>query len=283
MAFTLHDLGYEDSKNLTSTENRKRGGFDRNLSLRPEGYVYVFSVSQKAFLVERPPLFPKFVIPACPKDREYIEVAKIPNPYPQAIMDWDKEKVVRAPDEVDNSGVRVAIDLIDPNNLGYTLDWSCPADAVAFVQTGAGTNLARQGVFIDLSPEPSKEELEKAKKRRHGYYEGLRVNANLLEKTRPKDLATEVFFNDDYHMMADYFGLEYAWHAKLSQKYECPNCGDSIAIGIAFHKTNEGDCVIDWKRYFLAGRCTKQQYDEVMAVFETEKGRKRASGEAARS
>ena len=268
MAFELHTLDYQDSKEMTARENLRVNptGLDRNLTRKPDRYIYIFSVSQKTLKIERPPLYPNLTIPAVKKGQKWVLAAAIPDPQPQAIKDEDKGRIVLAPDPIDYSGLRVAVDLIDPNNLGYSLDWSCPEDAVAFVQTGAGCNLALQGVFLDFTPGPSEAELEKAMKRRHKYYDGLRRNATLLEKTDPKKLANEVFFNEDYHFMADYFGLEYSWHSALNQTVECPNCGERIKEGIAFHGTGDSICIIDPKRAFLAGKISKKQYDEILAV-----------------
>src|ERR1700743_3048957 len=268
MAFELHTLDYQDSKEMTARENLRVNptGMDRNLTRKPDRYIYIFSVSQKPLKIERPPLYPNLTIPAVKKGQKWVLPAAIPDPQPQAIKDEDKGRIVLAPDPIDYSGLRVAVDLIDPNNLGYSLDWSCPEDAVAFVQTGAGCNLALQGVFLDFTPEPSEAELEKALKRRHKYYDGLRRNATLLEKTDPKKLADEGFFNEDYHFMADYFGLEYSWHSALNQTVACQNCGERIKEGIAFHGAGDTICIIDPKRAFLAGKISKKQYDEILAV-----------------
>jgi hypothetical protein len=283
MTVELHTLDYPDSRQMTTEQNLRVNpvGFDRNITRKPDRYIHLFSISQKPLKIERPPLYPLLKIPPCPKDKPWIKVASIPDPHPQAIKDEDKGRIVLAPDPIDYSGLRVAVDLIDSNNLGYSLDWSCPEDAIAIVQTGAGCNLAQQGVFLDFSETPSDQELAKAKNRRHKYYEALRMNANLLEKTDAKKLANEVFFNEDYHFMADYFGLEYSWHSAMSQTVECKNCGERIKENIAFHKGSDGmDCVLDWKRYFLAGKCDKEKYDSVMALLEP---KPKASGAAART
>ena len=280
MSFDLHtldndrpELGDKSSDALTRMSNIPVGAIDRNLTRKPDRYIYLFTVSKRGFTIERPPLFPRIKVPACGPQERYKLFQAIPDPVIQPIMDWDKGKNVAAPDPPD--GVRVAVDLIDPNNLANSLDWVCPEYAVAEVQQGSGCNLANQGLFFDYTPIPSEQELVKAEKRRHDYYERLRMNADMLEKTNPKELALAVFFNNDYHQMADYFGLEYSWHRVMSVMASCPNCGDKIKQGVGFHKTDFGVCIIDWQAAVKAGI---KKYEDVPDELKWRDGEKRGPG-----
>jgi hypothetical protein len=41
---------------------------------------------------------------------------------------------------------------------------------------------------------------------------------------------------------------------------DCPNCGERIKAGVAFHKQEEGTlCILDWKRAVASGVRTRQQ------------------------
>jgi hypothetical protein len=52
------------------------------------------------------------------------------------------------------------------------------------------------------------------------------------------------------HFAMDYFGLQATWHMSHRHKTECPNCGELVLEGVAYHKNGSGDdCIIDYDRY----------------------------------
>src|ERR1700678_2406309 len=106
-------LGEKSSRVLTEAQNRmwSGGGIDRNITRKPDHYVYLFTVSKRAFTIERPPLFPHITVPACGPQEEWKLFMAVPDPVMQPIMDWDKGRNVAAPDPPD--AVRVAVDLIN--------------------------------------------------------------------------------------------------------------------------------------------------------------------------
>ncbi len=275
-------LGEKSSKVLTEAQNRvwTGGGIDRNITRKPDRYIYLFTISKRSFIIERPPLFPRINVPACEPQEQYKLFFALPDPVMQTIMDWDKGRNIAAPDPPD--AVRVAVDLINPNNISQDLDWACPEYAMATVQQGAGMNLADQGLFFDYDPVPSKKELKKAEARRHNYYNRLRMNADRLQVTNPKEMAQEVFFNNDYHLMADYFGLEYPWHKVMTIMATCPNCGEKIKQGVGFHKSEFGICVLDWRVAVEAGIKTRADVPEGKEFWGPGRPPNKASGVSAR-
>jgi hypothetical protein len=143
------------------------------------------------------------------------------------------------------------------------MDSALPPDSYAI-----GTDLRAQGVFWTRNNPPTEAEVAKAHKRIEKYYRGLLEKATALEYSNPKELA-ERLQNEDYHLAADYFGEEFSWHKKRVKKVapvvksECPNCGNEIKRGIAFHfDPDTGLCVLDWKRAYEAGKVKLEDVPE---------------------
>lgn len=221
----------------------------------PEYFVYIYSVSQKQFEVNRPPHIPRLILKGCREDKEYVECAKLAHPFEQSDRD------------VDNGEVRVRFH----NASKIAIDILCPeaVDMDSALAPGANTvDLRAQGLFWSRNNPPTAEEIKKAHGRREKYYRERLERATALEYTNPKELAERI--NEDDHLAADYFGEEYSWHKKrvkkappVAAKVDCPYCGESIKPGVAFHKTDDGEfCVLDWKRALESGRVTKKQVPE---------------------
>jgi hypothetical protein len=62
----------------------------------------------------------------------------------------------------------------------------------------------------------------------------------------------------DHHLAAEMFGQDVDWHKVTTPKIECPNCGEKIKEGIAFHYSNGQKCILDWERAWLAGAVKKE-------------------------
>jgi len=219
---------------------------DANFSRKPDYFVYIFTVSKRAFLIRQPTLFPRLSVPACSSDEHYKLVAKIPHPFQELdITDGGAGQIINR----GHDARQVAMSLVNPNNLTLDQDAAVAPGSV----TGIGNNLSVQGVFWTLNEVPTEEELVKAEKRREVYYRSLLNKARALEVSNPKGLEDEL--NQDYRMAADYFGEEFSWHKRHTARATCPNCGESITPGIAYHKNKELDmlCIIDRARAEAAG------------------------------
>lgn len=253
------------SKQHTLTENN--GWYDArvdiNLIREPKRFIYIFTVSKRGFTIERPPLFPMLHVPACGPDQRYRMVAKIPDPFNQAVMNTENWRIRGEA----HDGLRVAIDLINPNNITNDPDWEVPVKFAGALNTGTGCDLSRQGVFLSLGEEPSIQQIEKAEKKVHGYYEWLRSGPEVgIELMDEKDARYAASMNKDYGMMADYFGLTYPWHGKKAAMVECPNCGERIAKGAPWHVSSLGPCINDWKAAVRAGiKKTDEVPGEILA------------------
>lgn len=227
------------SQALAGDLNLPIAGIDPNLVRKPEYYVHLYTVSKREFTISQPPLFPKVVVPACKEGERYTLVCSIPHPMQQL----DREGAVGELIVRGHTAEYVAASLVNPNNP------SLDQDAVINPQfvLGIGVDLTCQGVFWTRNHPPTEQEIAKAEGRREKYYRGLMERARTLEISNPKEL--EQLITQDFHMAADYFGEERAWHKKMSRTVECPNCGDSIKAGIAFHRSSAGVlCIIDPSR-----------------------------------
>ena len=72
-----------------------------------EYYVHVFNISRQSFPVNQP-LFKGRVLPACPADKPYIEVARFPNVVEEKVVQADTGQITK----IEYAGEHVAMDLI---------------------------------------------------------------------------------------------------------------------------------------------------------------------------
>jgi hypothetical protein len=165
---------------------------------------------------------------------------------------------------------RFCMDVCNPDNLG--LD----QNAVIATPTGIGNNLSAKGVFwatekectFDPSdtkkerPTPPTKHLEDAKNRMEVYYRTLVEKANTVHSSSPKDLPD--MMTPEHLAAAEYleenFGMQFAWHQKMSRLENCDLCGEKTKAGVAFHRMEDGGiCVRDWTRAVKAGARTRAQ------------------------
>jgi len=209
-----------------------------NMVRQAEYFIYVFNVGGKNHPITHPLV--KGNIPACPPGERYKLAFKLPNIMTQVWAD-DATGLPRTHAEY---GERVATDLINPANLG--IDQWANLDESQIISSGQ--DMAKFGVFWSLSEVPSDEELVKITEKMKKHYRVLIGRADeLARKGKLEDIT------QDMHMAADYFQYEASWHAQVEMPTNCPNCGEKIRKGIAYHKNSmDMVCVIDRKRYEAA-------------------------------
>jgi hypothetical protein len=221
----------------------------------PKYFVYIYNVANREFERRLPPQIPRLILKACPPDQEYIQVAKLAEPFEQADRDIDTGEVrIRF-----HSAKAIAQDIVCCG--AADMDAAAP-DAVA-----AGVDYRAKGLFWSLNNPPTAEEVAKANKRVEEFFRARLSRNTALEYTNPKELMERL--GEDDHLAADYFGEEYSWHKQrvkkvtAAAKVECPYCGDQIKPGVAFHKGEDGElCILDWKRAYEAGKVTLKQVPE---------------------
>lgn len=232
----------------------------------PEFYVYLYNVSEQTFEISRPPLIrnAKFVGRKPGSTDRYVLVGRLPQPLliPKGNVDSNEIDVVPQDSRV------FAMDIINPDNR--TLDQDAFIDPKNI--TSQGNNHGAKGLFWSLNgpgakpsrynpnPQelPTEAEVIAAVKRMEAYYKYLLEQARACEVSKPADLQNLI--GPEHHIAADYFGEEHSWHGKRARTDFCPNCGERIKTGAAFHKTEEGTlCILNWDKAVKSGVRTRQQ------------------------
>jgi hypothetical protein len=224
---------------------------------RPEYTVYLHSISKRSF--EQPhPVFRNVIIPACPKDKRYITFMRINHPVQIPTVDPDN---VSGPLKwTFENAKRAALCVCNPSYVGGELSaQDTPPPDWAQIASGE-CNLTKQGVFASMNEVPTEDELNKAENRRVAFYKDIFERMNGLFRSDPKKAQEELGL--DHHLAAEMFGIDVDWHRVTTPKVECPNCGEKIKEGIAFHYTNGQRCVLDWEKSYLAGAVKKEDVPE---------------------
>ena len=233
------------------------GYIDPDQMRKAEYTVYLHSISRRSF--EQPhPIYRNVIIPACPKDKRSVMFMRITHPVHIQTIDpdnpsgptiWKYENAKRA-----------ALCVCNPSYVGADLNaQEKPIPTWAQIASGE-SDLTRQGVFASMNETPTEEELTRAEKRRLEYYKFRFEEANALERSDPKKLQEILIL--DHHMAAEMFGVDVNWHRVVSPKIECPQCGERVKEGLAFHYNNGMICVLDWERAWLAGAVKKEDVPE---------------------
>lgn len=239
-----HGFTAPESKAAASPYNVGDGTFDANLFRPPDYFVYIYTISDREFIVCQPPLFPRLIIRPKVAGERYSLCLRLPSPFQQEDREGAiGDLIVRA-----TPAERVAASLCNPNNPTLNQDAVLSAGTIL----GLGVDLNAQGVFWSKNNPPTEAEITAAEQRRERYYKQLLEKARTLEISNPKEL--EWLINQDYHMAAQYFGVETSWHKKLVKFTECPLCGEPMKPDVAIHAGANG-CggVVDWDAAIASG------------------------------
>jgi hypothetical protein len=161
------DLGLDQLNLLTKEQSRSR--------------VWIYNISPVEFTVNGS-LFKNLNIPAC-VDSEYSVVTSLPVVMALPITDLEAGVINYIPMD----GRRIAMDLINPSNLGLDQDWKFNGNNAWAI----GNNLSERGVFFSTHNPPLKKDLKAAHKRLKAYYQDLVEKANIV-RLMPAALALGV-------------------------------------------------------------------------------------------
>src|ERR1700723_863620 len=203
-----------------------------------EYHIYVYSVSDYEHKIEKPWFHGTKILKGKKSGEDYTVVMSIPHPLMLPKEDFNSNTI----DFVPTSGMAIVNDILNPDN-----------------DISGSNNLARRGVFYSMTNPPKPEEVKAAVGKMETHFRGLLEKARVLELSNPKEL--NELLTAEYHQAAEYFGEEnLSWHKKQTRPVACPNCGESIKAGIAFHRDASGDlCILDWGRALKAGKATREQ------------------------
>jgi hypothetical protein len=253
------------NKNLTVNEMRRANPAEFNPIINarairsPLRMIHIFSVAKRSFLKRHMPLFPKLKLQGCEGGERWVRCCSFPDPIPQVCPDLERGGT--RTDE--NDAWVAAVDLLAPGN--FTMDPFAGSDNPAYFENASGTNLICEGVWPSANEEPTEEEIKHAEKMRDNRYRWLTGQATRLAATSTALLNEFLQTNPDTHIAMDALGLTASWHTHSEVKVLCPNCGDAIKQGIAFHQSSAGIlCVLDPQRAFKAGAITRERMEDLV-------------------
>ena len=261
----------ERAKNQARSLSRghNRPGSDSMYEMQEaEYYVFLYTVGKKALQTDHA-LTGRVEVPACQPGQRYVQFhLPLPEPFPQRVEDVFGTGADPFVYHRGRAGAkRIAQDICNPSNptLNQKIDDYGKIDPYFAVQNG--TNFAKHGVFWSVNNPPSDEELQDAEARRDRFLRGCINLYDQFSREDPKQLTRLMQENGfdirDVRIALEHFGEDRQGFEKHVPKSDCPNCGEKIKAGVAFHKDSDGDlCVIDWKRTCEAGKRTREQVPE---------------------
>jgi len=209
--------------------------------------IYIYNIANMPHLVEQPPYFPKFRIPACPPGKKFA-FTTIPAYINESInragtFEYFTQKA---------DGRKYATCLLNPIALptdkweGQLTKWSA-ADGVVDQE---GNNLNELGCFWSLTPPDDIEKLQ----------EEINIFTDILvRKCESLILDAEGLYANEktrsligplHHFAMDYRNKQAIWHTPAFHMVMCPNCGEPVREGIPFHRNSMGEkCIIDLEKY----------------------------------
>ena len=234
---SMTNTGMNSDKTKSAMRGANRENFNVIVSGRqfrpPLKIVHIFSVARRGFDI-RHPLFPKLHLKGCENGERWVLCTSFGDPIPQACPDQE-----RGGTRIDDhDGWMAAIDMLNPGN--FTYDPYTGSSNPNFFANSNGTNLIAEGVFPSENETPTEEELKRAEDARDKHYRYLTKEALRLYAIGAKQGNEFLQRFPDVHIAMDALGLEASWHQRNIVKATCPNCGDSINPGLAFHMSDGG-------------------------------------------
>jgi hypothetical protein len=221
-------------------------------------HIYLYSVAKRGFKRSHP--YFKGELKGCKPTERYVQCAIIPDPPQQLAVDAERGGLRVEVEPRDEAGWRVAIDILNPNNPTLDPYWKPNAVQSAAFSIGDGMDIIRFGLFPSLNNPPTEEELQRAELSRDDSRQRLIDEAFAEQASNPQGFRNWLRTHPEIKDAMDAFGVQADWYKLQEAKMSCPNCGDQIKTGLAFHKSSAGVlCVIDPQKAFKAGAITKEQ------------------------
>src|SRR5215472_686092 len=259
---TMTNLGSNAPQTKSAMRGANREAFNPIVSGRmfrePLRHIYIFSVAKRGFMV-RTLLFPKLHLRGCEAGERYVLCTSLADPIAQASPDQE-----RGGTRIDDHDAWIAsIDMLNPGN--FTLDPYAGSSNPDWFSDRNGTNLMAHGLFPSENETPTEEELKRAESARDAHDRWLTKEALRLFALGAKQGNEFLQRYPDTHIAMDSLGLEAPWHQANVVRVSCPNCGDPIKPGLAFHKSSVTDslCVIDPMKAYKAKAITRDECEEL--------------------
>lgn len=175
-----------------------------NISPANEGTAYF---SKTVGRVINHPILRRVCVNPCPKDKEYVVVTSLPS-----VVNLERPVVDLGEIFISHEyGARVAMDLINPANLGLDQNYEGEPSLIG----DRSRNLGNKGLFWSTTNPPQEKDLKDAVKRMKLYYSHLLQQAGELTCVLPKK-ELEKYITPEHHAAAEYFNITTVWHPVLS-------------------------------------------------------------------
>jgi hypothetical protein len=215
-------------------------------------HIYIYSVARRDFPKKH--VYFKGQLVGCHKGERYVLCTTIPDPPQQLAVDAERGGHRVEVEPRDEAGWRVAIDILNPNNPSTNPYYRLNAQQAAYYSIGQSVDLMRFGLFPSLSNPPLEEEIVRAEQERDASYQALIDEAFQEQASNPQGFRAWLKNHPDIGEAMTATGTVADWFKAPESKVSCPNCGDVIKAGIAFHKSSAGVlCILDPIRAEKAG------------------------------
>lgn len=208
----------------------------------PNYVVYVYNLLDREYLIQQPPLFPGFHIPAREPGKKF-SVTLLPAFVNEVYFRPGTDEYYYKPLD----GRKAASTLLNPGAFPG-IRWEGQLHAWK-TDDQFGNNLNKFGVFWSLTPPTDSVKLDAEMKL---FKDRLEITMRELVKAGEAFHANGELKNITplHHYAMDYLGQQAPWHMSMHHMIACPNCGESVRDGIAYHKNAFGEkCIIDQERY----------------------------------
>jgi hypothetical protein len=221
-------------------------------------HIYIHSVARRDFDVKH--VYFRGTLLGCHKGERYVTCYAVPDPPQQLAPDAERGGTRVEVEPRDEAGWRVAIDILNPNNPSINPYFKPSPRQSALYSLGQNVDLVKYGLFPSLSQIPTEDELVRAEKARDETRQALVDEAFEEHASNPQNFRNWMRSHPDIQDAAEALGIEADFLVKKAEiKQACPNCGDSVKSGIAFHKSSAGVlCILDWRKAVEAGAAKKE-------------------------
>lgn len=215
-------------------------------------HIHIYSVARRDFPKKH--VYFNGVLKGCKPGERYTLCYSVPDPPQQIAIDAERGGKRVEVEPRDEAGWRVAIDILNPNNPSTNPYARLDSKQTAYYSIGQSVDLMRFGLFPSLTNPPSEEEIVRAEHSRDESYRALVDEAFQEQQGNPQGFRNWLRNNPDIGTAMEATGTVADWFKAPESKMSCPNCGDVVKSGIAFHKSSAGViCIIDKKRAADAG------------------------------
>lgn len=199
--------------------------------------------------ITQPPNFPMFKVPYCEPGAKFGHTT-----IPAFIRNRYNKPGTSEYYYMREDGRKSATSLLNPS-VHPSSPWESqlqelPPGTPGIAQDQFGSNLNAYGVFWSVTPpdDPGlEEEIDLFKQRVERTFKALVESAEQLYAANDRKS-----ISPRMHFAMDYLGLSAPWHQSTARMTPCPNCGELVREGIAYHRNSFNEkCVIDRAKYDL--------------------------------